>query len=114
MVCASEFICCIFFVKNGALIVILIRQKYDLNESCIFFQMPSLFRRERDAKMTDTKKITDSMFKLHRSLSYHNHNPGNTIHLYDHTIKPILLFGSLGMFVADSAACKNRNEYFLE
>ena len=38
------------------------------------------------------------------------------VHLFDHTIKPILLYGCeiTGMFKSDSAACKKDNDYFFE
>ena len=37
-------------------------------------------------------------------------------HLYDHTIKPILVYGSeiWGMFSTESAACKKSNNFILE
>ena len=38
------------------------------------------------------------------------------LHLYDHTIKPILMYGSeiTGMFKTSSAACRKENEYLLQ
>ena len=62
------------------------------------------------------KKAVKASFKLHHCLSSCSPSISTSLHLYDHTIKPILFYGSeiLGMFAPDSAACKKDNDYILE
>jgi hypothetical protein len=62
------------------------------------------------------KKSVKAVFKLQRALSSSNPSISTFLHLYDHTIKPILIYGSeiTGMFKTSSAACRKENEYLLQ
>ena len=62
------------------------------------------------------KKSLKAVFKLQRALSSSNPSISTFLHLYDHTIKPILIYGSeiTGMFKTRSAACRKENEYLLQ
>ena len=55
------------------------------------------------------KKSLKAVFKLQRALSSSNPSISTFLHLYNHTIKPILMYGSeiTGMFKTSSAACRN-------
>lgn len=62
------------------------------------------------------KKSMKACFKLQQCLSSSNPSVSTLLHLYDHTIKPILLYGSeiWGIFSPSSSACKKNNNYILE
>ena len=62
------------------------------------------------------KKANKAAFKLQQCLSSTNPSISTLLHLYDHTIKPIIFYDSeiWGMFSPDSASCKKINDYFLE
>ena len=62
------------------------------------------------------KKSLKAVFKLQRALSSSNPSISTFLHLYDHTIKPILMYGSeiTGMSKTSSAACRKENEYLLQ
>jgi hypothetical protein len=49
-------------------------------------------------------------------LSSSNPSLSTILHLYDNTIKPILVYGGeiWGMFSTESAACKKSNNFILE
>ena len=55
-------------------------------------------------------------FKLQNCLSSTNPSIDTFLHLYDHTIKPILTYGSeiWGMFSVDSSSCREKNDYCFE
>ena len=55
-------------------------------------------------------------FKLQKCLFSTNPSVSTYLHLYDHTIKPILLYVSeiWGMFDTNSASCKKTSDYILE
>ena len=55
-------------------------------------------------------------FKLQHCLSSTNPSVETLLHLYDHTIKPILIYGSeiWGMFSVDSSSCRKTSDYCLE
>jgi hypothetical protein len=62
------------------------------------------------------KKSLKPCFKLQRCLSSSNPSLSTLLHLYDHTIKPILVYGSeiWGMFSTESVTCKKNNNFILE
>ena len=62
------------------------------------------------------KKSMKAYFKLQNCLSSTNPSIDTFLHLYDHTIKPILTYGSeiWGMFSVDSSSCREKNDYCFE
>lgn len=62
------------------------------------------------------RKSLKANFKLRKSMLSCNPSIKTSIHLYDHTIKPILMYCSeiLGMFKTNSAACKKKSDYLFE
>jgi hypothetical protein len=59
------------------------------------------------------KKSMKAYFKLQNCLSSTNPSIDTFLHLYDHTIKPILTFGSeiWGRFSVDSSSCRKKSDY---
>lgn len=62
------------------------------------------------------KKSMKACFGLQQCLASSNPIVSTLLHLYDHTIKPILMYGSeiWGMFSTTSVACKKNYDYILE
>lgn len=62
------------------------------------------------------KKSMKACFKLQNCLSSSSPSIDTYLHLYDHTIKPILTHGSeiWGMFSTNSASCKKESNYCFE
>jgi hypothetical protein len=59
------------------------------------------------------KKSLKAFFKLKKDLLSLNPNIGTSMHVFDHTIKPILLYGSdmWGMFNPFTMKCKKENPF---
>jgi hypothetical protein len=59
------------------------------------------------------KKSLKAVFKLQRALSSSNPSISTFLHLYDHTIKPILIYGSeiTGMFKTPLSILSILNQY---
>ena len=55
-------------------------------------------------------------FKLQNCMSSTNPSIDTFLHLYDHTIKPILTYGSeiWGMFSVDLSSCREKSDYCFE
>jgi hypothetical protein len=70
----------------------------------------------KQAKEEMYKKSLKAVFKLQKTLSSSNPSISTFLHLYDHTIKPILMYGCkiTGLFKTSSAACRKENEYLLQ
>ena len=62
------------------------------------------------------KKSMKAYFKLQNCLLSTNPSIDTFLHLYDHTIKPILTYGSelWGMFSVDSSSCRKKSDYCFE
>ena len=62
------------------------------------------------------KKSMKAVYKLQRTVSSSNPSVNTYLHLYDHTVKPILMYGSeiTGMFKTNSAACSREDEYLFQ
>ena len=62
------------------------------------------------------KKSLKASYNLQKCISSSNPSISTIVHLFDHTIKPILLYGCeiTGFFKPDSAACKKQNDYLFE
>ncbi len=70
----------------------------------------------QQCKLELFKKSLKASFKLQSCLSSTNPSISTLLHLFAHTVKPILMYGSeiWGMFNFDSVKCKNTSDYFLE
>lgn len=79
----------------------------------IVFTSSGLFQQGKEELF---KKSLKAKFKLQKSMSACNPSIDTAIHLYDHTIKPILLYCSeiWGSFKINSAACKKKSDYLFE
>ena len=97
------------FCLNGEAIGCVNRYKY----LGISFTSSGLFQYGKEELY---KKSLKAIFKLQKSMSTCNPSIATSIHLYDHTIKPILMYCSevWGMFKTNSAACKKTNDYLFE
>ena len=62
------------------------------------------------------KKSLKAYFKLQKDFLSHNPNIGTRIHVFDHTIKPILLYGSeiWGSFNTQTSKFKNDRQITLD
>lgn len=62
------------------------------------------------------KKSMKACFKLQQCMSSSNPSVSTLLHLYDHTVKPILTYGCeiWGMFSTTSAACTKHDQFILE
>ena len=66
-----------------------------------------------ESKANLFQRAMKASFKLEKKLSSCNPSVNTMLHLFDHTIKPIALYGCeiWGMFNTKSSACKRSNEY---
>ena len=89
--------------------------KYTLSHRYLGFTISSSGKFNQ-CKLDLYKKSMKAYFKLQNCLSSTNPSIDTFLHLYDHTIKPILTYGSeiWGMFSVDSFSCRKKNDYRFE
>ena len=98
-----------FYYDNGKLIECTSNYKY----LGITFTPSGKFSQCKDELY---KKSIKACFKLQQCMSSSNPSVHTLLHLYDHTVKPILTYGCeiWGMFATNSAACKKIDQYLFE
>ena len=79
----------------------------------VIFQSSGLFNYAKEDLFNKSLKAS---YKLNRCLSGSDASIKTNLHLFDHTIKPIILYGSeiWGMFKTNSASCKKDATNVLE